>query len=118
MRRKAGTLFPLELAILTAGLDLYARGDAEFYGFEVAKRLADAAGARRLTGYGSLYKALARLEDLELLRSRWEDPTVAEREHRPRRRLYQVTPAGEHAVAAATARAAGVPRLAGALGMA
>ena len=67
---------------------------------------------RSLTAHGTLYKALARLEDLGLLTSRWED--VAATEGRPRRRLYELTGHGVHAAERARAdRAAGrTPRLA------
>lgn len=43
---------------------------------------------------GSVYRALARLEELGLARSRWEAATVAVQEKRPRRRYYEITAAG------------------------
>jgi PadR family transcriptional regulator PadR len=99
VRRRPGTLLPLEVDILEAGLGL-----ERFHGFQLAKALADHQGPRALTGHGTLYKALQRLEDAGLLASRWEDPTVAAVQGRPRRRLYQVTGAGEHTLAAWRAR--------------
>ena len=45
---------------------------------------------------GTLYRALARLEQQGILQSTWEDPAVAAEEHRPRRRLYSLT--GAHVV--------------------
>jgi PadR family transcriptional regulator, regulatory protein PadR len=51
-----------------------------------------------------LYKALQRLEEAGLLASQWEDPDIAVAEGRPRRRLYEVTGAGERALAAWQAR--------------
>lgn len=99
-RRKAGSLLPLEVDILEAGLELR-DGDAdEFHGFQLATHIAAGGAARRLTAHGTLYKALGRLEDHGLLSSRWEDPEVALREGRPRRRLYTVTGEGARRLAA------------------
>ncbi|MDQ4042419.1 MAG: PadR family transcriptional regulator, partial [Actinomycetota bacterium] len=102
MRRKSGTLIPIEERILAAGLSLRHRGEPHFHGFLIAKEVKEGTGARRLTAQGTLYKALHRLEKAGLLRSRWEDPEVAARERRPRRRLYEVTAQGEQALAEAT----------------
>lgn len=101
MRRKPGTLLPLELEILEEGLDLQRRGRGEFHGFAIAKSIQETEGARRLTAHGTLYKALARMEKSGLLQSRWEDPLAAADEQRPRRRLYQVTTEGARAHAGA-----------------
>lgn len=98
MRRKEGGLVPLELAICEAAAHLMRRGVAEFHGYAVAKALGDAADARLLTAYGTLYRALSRLQKMGLLVSRWEDPNLSEIEGRPRRRLYCLTPAGEAAL--------------------
>jgi len=106
MRRKPGTLLRLELAVCVAALDLADGGVAEFHGYDLARRLADAAERRRLTAYGTLYRTLVRLEDMGLLASHWEDPAIPARENRPGRRLYAITDAGEAAVRAARATAA------------
>ena len=98
MRRKPGRLLPIELAICAAALELRARGDGSFHGYELARTLRRASDARLLTAYGTLYRALARLEDMGLLESRWEDPAIPARENRPGRRLYSLTPAGEAAL--------------------
>ena len=90
MRRKPGSLVPLELSIL----ELAAGRSEPFHGFELAKALADAAGARSLTSHGTLYKALGRLVEGGLLESEWEDPDIALRDGRPRRRLYRITGTG------------------------
>jgi DNA-binding PadR family transcriptional regulator len=106
-RRKAGTLLPLELRILEAGLDLQ-RGEGSFHGFLLAaqiSRLDDGAPGRPLTAHGTLYKALARMTEGGLLSAEWEDPAIAERAGRPRRRLYTVTPDGAVALAAVRAAA-------------
>ena len=65
-----------------------------------------------MTAHGTLYKALSRLEDLDLLTSRWEDAAAVE--GRPRRRLYELTSRGAHVAETALAgKAAGShPRLA------
>ena len=98
MKRKPGALLPIELAILAAGVGLRRHGVSEFHGFSIAKKIAEHADARRLTAYGTLYKALERLEGAGLLTSRWEDPLIAATETRPRRRLYQLTAAAEGAL--------------------
>ena len=105
MRRKAGSLVPLEVAILEAAMSLRGMGVAEPHGFLLARTMGDQSGAKRLTAYGTLYKALDRLERAGYLASRWEDPVYAAEASRPRRRLYRVTAAGEAALAAAHAAA-------------
>ena len=99
MRRRAGTLLPIELSILETGIELRVRGMAEFYGFLIAKEIKEREDARLLTAHGTLYKALNRMEKAGLLVSRWEDPLIAAEASRPRRRMYQVTVAGEGALA-------------------
>ena len=101
MRRKPGSLVPLELAICSAAVDLHHDGTQEFYGYDMARRLRDLTDRPLLTAYGTLYRALGRLETMGLVRSRWEDPEIPARENRPGRRLYTLTPAGEAAVDAA-----------------
>lgn len=105
MRRKAGTLIPIEVSILGGALDLSHRGQPEFHGYAIAKEIRDRDDARRLAAQGTLYRALDRLEGLKLLESRYEDPEVAASESRPRRRLYTVTALGQQAYAAAKAEA-------------
>jgi PadR family transcriptional regulator, regulatory protein PadR len=103
MRRQPDTLLPLEVSILAAAVDLRRDGATTFYGFSIAKEIRERGGARRLTAHGTLYKALDRMERAGLLASCWEDPLVAARERRPRRRLYELTSAAEHALAKAQA---------------
>lgn len=98
MRRKQGTLIPLEVAALETGLELREGGTDEFHGFLLAKHMRDADGAKRLTAHGTLYRSLARLEKAGLLQSRWEDPQIAADEGRPLRRMYAVTADGEEAL--------------------
>jgi len=78
--------------------------DRARHGYEIAKHLGDISDRRLLTAYGTLYRALGRLEKMSLLESRWEDPLIPARESRPGRRLYTLTAAGE--AAAREARAA------------
>jgi DNA-binding PadR family transcriptional regulator len=94
----------LEVSILEAAIELGGRGVHEVYGFQLAKAIRQAHGARRLTAYGTLYKALDRLAQAGYLTSRWEDPQTAATEGRPRRRFYLVTPTGEAAWAEALER--------------
>jgi PadR family transcriptional regulator PadR len=107
MRRKAGTLVPLEVQILEASEVLQRRGMPEAHGFLLAKVVAEGQDARKLTAYGTLYKALDRLERGACLTSRWEDPDYAAEAARPRRRLYRMTTFGQAALA--DARAASIP---------
>jgi DNA-binding PadR family transcriptional regulator len=105
MRRAAGTLVPLEIAILSALLDAERRSDDATHGYAIAGAIQRETGASRLTAYGSLYKALERLERSELVASRWEDPAAAALEGRPRRRSYRITAAGATALETAVTRA-------------
>jgi PadR family transcriptional regulator PadR len=91
-------LVPLELAICRCAAALRADGVREFHGYEIAKELAVDAERKALTAYGTLYRALGRLEDMGLLTSRREDPEIPAREGRPGRRLYTLTAAGQSAV--------------------
>jgi DNA-binding PadR family transcriptional regulator len=100
MKRKPGALLPLEVDICVMARRL----KHEFHGFELAKRLADRREGKRLTAYGTLYRALARLESMGLLTSRWEDPQIAADEGRPLRRLYRLTDVGQRAVAESASR--------------
>jgi DNA-binding PadR family transcriptional regulator len=113
MRRRANTLVPLEVAILEGSVEFVRAGEDEFHGYAMARALRDEAGARQLTGHGTLYRALERLEKLGFLASRWEDPAVAAGQQRPLRRLYHITATGqqacEAAVAAAPAETSGRP---------
>lgn len=104
VRRKPGELVPLEQAICETAVDLQARGHTEFHGYQLAKRLGDMGNTRLLTAYGTLYRALDRLERMGLLTSRWEDPQIPARENRPGRRLYQLTALGVTAASDVRAR--------------
>lgn len=110
-RRRPGTYLPLEFSILEAGLRLQG-ADGSFYGFLLARELQDDRGGGSLTAHGTLYKALARLSELGLLTTSWEDPESAEAEGRPRRRLYRVTAEGERVLAGRPVPSA-VPQLGG-----
>jgi PadR family transcriptional regulator, regulatory protein PadR len=83
---------PLETEILGAALSMLRSGEAAFHGFGLAQTMREQSGSRALTGHGTLYKALSRLEEFGLLSSRWEDAAAAE--GRPRRRLYELTGEG------------------------
>jgi PadR family transcriptional regulator len=109
MRRKTGVIIPLEVAILEASLELRRAGQAEAHGYLLAKVVQDLRDAKRLTAYGTLYKALTRLEREGLLASRWEDPLAAAAEARPRRRFYRLTLEGEGALSEARDAGRGAP---------
>src|ERR687893_175009 len=100
-RRKPGTLLPLEAEILEVALSMRRSGHPSFHGFGLAHTMRERSGSRALTGHGTLYKALSRLEASGLLASRWEDPAAAE--GRPRRRLYELTARGAQVAAQAVA---------------
>ena len=111
MRRKPGRLVPLELAICEAAAALRRRGADEFHGYQIARTIGEAENLRLLTAYGTLYRALARLERMGLVLSRWEDPAIPARENRPGRRLYTLTALGDAAVEAARRDAEAAARL-------
>src|SRR5690349_22741322 len=104
-RRKPGTLLPLETEILGVALAMRRAGQGSFHGFGLAQAMREQRGSRALTGHGTLYKALGRLEEMGLLTSHWEDAAAVE--SRPRRRLYTLTGEGarvaQHAAARPTA---------------
>ena len=68
------------------------------YGFDVM----DASGLAS----GTVYPALRRLEEAGLLAGLWEAQDDARRDGRPPRKLYELTPAGREALAAAASRLA------------
>jgi PadR family transcriptional regulator, regulatory protein PadR len=103
-RRKPGTLLPLEMEILDSALSMLRGGQATFHGFGLAQRIRAESGSRSLTAHGTLYKALARLEEFGLLTSHWEDGEAAE--GRPRRRLYELTRQGAEVAERAVAEKA------------
>lgn len=57
---------------------------------------------------GTVYPTLGRLKKRGLVTSRWEDQRIADRESRPRRRYYELTPEGRMALAEGVSRVASV----------
>ena len=53
---------------------------------------------------GTVYPILRRLDREGLLTSEWEKAATAQREQRPPRRYYEITPAGQEMLAEATER--------------
>ena len=53
---------------------------------------------------GTIYPALRRLEDADLIKSKWEKPSVAQSELRPARKYYEVTKVGREVLAEARGR--------------
>ena len=100
MRRKAGELLPFEQEIIRAAKHLRANGVDEFYGFQISKQIEDERhgrhtkipkGLRRViftVGFGTLYRALDRLQKMGVLSCRWEE--LPPGESRPRRRYYKL----------------------------
>jgi hypothetical protein len=112
VRRKAGTVLPVELELLDAAIELKSSGTAEFHGFLIAHEMRDRSGAKDLIAYGNLYRILERMEKAGWLESKWEDPAVATEERRPRRRLYRLTGQGIAASQHSEAVTVRPPRLA------
>jgi DNA-binding PadR family transcriptional regulator len=79
---------------MLAARRLLGSGVGEFHGYGISKELAGGSEQRPTIGYGTLYRALARLERAGYLESRWE---ASAPEGRPRRRLYSLTAAGAQA---------------------
>lgn len=66
---------------------LYAVAAGSRYGFDIMDRTA--------LPSGTVYPALSRLERQGLLRAKWEDPRLAQRDKRPPRKYYQITKDGQ-----------------------
>jgi PadR family transcriptional regulator len=93
VRRKPGQLLPLETAICVCAANLRRRGTNEFHGSEIAKRLGDENNRRLLTAYGTLYRALGRLEAMGLRENAAQEAHKAAGEKRPRRAARRPEPA-------------------------
>lgn len=65
---------------------------------------------------GTVYPTLGRLKKSGLVRARWEDQRVAERDGRPRRRYYELTAQGVRALSEGVARMARLAEELGAVG--
>ena len=88
---------PRALGVTTLQI-LGAIRDGNAYGLDIVAR----------TGLpsGTVYPTLGRLKRKALVRARWEDQRVAEREGRPRRRYYELTSDGARALEQGVARVA------------
>jgi DNA-binding PadR family transcriptional regulator len=60
---------------------------------------------------GTVYPTLGRLRRTGHLRARWEEQRLADREGRSRRRYYELSPAGEKALAEGTERVTEMARV-------
>lgn len=60
---------------------------------------------------GTVYPAMRRMEEDQLIRSRWERQVIADREQRPPRKYYQLTNAGKMALEASRKRYPLIQRL-------
>jgi DNA-binding PadR family transcriptional regulator len=101
MKRKKGTLTPIEVGLLRTAMSMHATGTAEWHGFQLAKEHEGHNTKGGRIGFGSLYRALDRMESFGYLTSHLEDEAIAAEERRPRRRLYAVTGLGQQALAIA-----------------
>jgi DNA-binding PadR family transcriptional regulator len=99
MRRSEGSLTEIEATLLEVAIKMCGVDNVEFHGFQLAKAHQQALGKPRIIGFGSLYRALDRLESLGYLKSRKEPDEVAREEGRPPRRLYTLTNSGRNAFA-------------------
>lgn len=75
---------------------LLAIGNGYQYGFDIM----DCTGLPS----GTVYPALRRLEDAGFVSSTWENEGVAQKNQRPPRKYYSITPEGESALDAALRR--------------
>ncbi len=80
----------------SATLILQALANGYPYGFDVM----DVTGLPS----GTVYPALRRLEHAELIESRWEVEGTAQKEKRPARKYYELTPDGKIVLAEAVKR--------------
>jgi len=79
-----------------AAVILQALANGYKYGFDIMD----------MTGLpsGTVYPALRRLEETGLVDSKWEKEGIAQRQQRPPRKYYELTPDGEDALAEAVKR--------------
>jgi PadR family transcriptional regulator, regulatory protein PadR len=80
----------------SAAVILQALSNGYQYGFDIMD----------ITGLpsGTVYPALRRLEQTGLIDSKWERAGIAQREQRPPRKYYELTPDGKDALAEAVKR--------------
>lgn len=80
----------------SAAVILQALANGYQYGFDIMD----------ITGLpsGTVYPALRRLEETGLIDSKWEKAGIAQRDGRPPRKYYELTPDGEDALAEAVKR--------------
>ena len=90
---------------MTSALILEAVGVGHGYGFDIM----EATGLPS----GTVYPALRRHEQLELVRSKWEGTQKAVAEQRPARKYYKLTNRGEAALSKASERYSVLQRLPG-----
>jgi PadR family transcriptional regulator, regulatory protein PadR len=80
----------------SAAVILQALANGYQYGFDIM----DISGLPS----GTVYPALRRLEQTGLIDSKWEKHGIAQREQRPPRKYYELTPDGKEALAEAVKR--------------
>jgi DNA-binding PadR family transcriptional regulator len=87
MRRKQGKLISIEIQIIST-IKTLSKDKKDIYGFSIAKYLKNYLLASR----GTIYRALARLENMGYLKSNWEIPNNTN--NHPRKKFYSLI--GEH----------------------
>jgi DNA-binding PadR family transcriptional regulator len=94
-------LLPIEAAILGVLLERELANLPGLHGYGLAEELARQSDRHNLAGYGTIYRALSRLEDAKYVTGRWQDaaPDPSARGGLPRRRLYRTTVTGARAIA-------------------
>ena len=95
MQNSEDRLTPLQRQVLTAARALTRDGDNEFHGYRVAKELGLEKRANPRANTTKAYRALKKLEELELLSGRWETDTELGDEGRSRRYLYRLVQPGQ-----------------------
>ena len=87
---KEGRVSPKTYLSYSAAVILQALDNGYQYGFDIMD----------ITGLpsGTVYPALRRLEDTGLVDSKWERDGVAQRDGRPPRKYYELTPDGKNAL--------------------
>ena len=105
---RARTLVPLSPVAYHV---LLALADRNRHGLGIAEQVEATTGGSIAPGPGTLYGAIKRLLELELIDDTDEAPDDDRRDD-PRRRYYQITPLGRRALALETAQLANVLKVA------
>ncbi|NOX23918.1 MAG: hypothetical protein GXP36_12650 [Actinobacteria bacterium] len=93
MRRRNNTaLVKNEEKVLIMALDLLSNGEVSFHGYRISRQLKEKTETRPMA-YTTLYRCLVRLEERELLKSKWITPDDGAQP----KRVYTLTKTGKAA---------------------